>query len=205
MAKHKDPTNNNPRLPEMHIALCYNDLWNDFKTNNPQSIIKDVPTSALLNFMVDIHKKVEYAYSNTTIQKRIIRNLSHSLPEKDRQNVFNFIKKHDYPFIISHDTATYFYSLALSNYCSMDDFEDTDIELTEEEKTAAFKAILYCNQLWSDNQISEDLSNKDYIDLSILMDISICEYKFSKDFRPAIFKAIQFFPSVKKTLFFRNT
>lgn len=198
MSKRKDPTNNNPRLPEMHIALCYNDLWNDFKSTNPQCIIKDVPTVALLNFMVDIHKKVEYAYSNTAIQKQIIRELNQSLSKKDRQKVFNFIKKHDYPFLISHDTATYFYSLVLSEYCSMDDFEDTDIELTEEEKTVAFKAILYCNQLWSDNQVSEDLTNKDIIDLSILMDIPICEYKFSKDFRPAIFKAIQFFSFCEK-------
>lgn len=193
MGKRKDPINNNPILPEMHIALCYNALWNDYQSIDPQSIIKDVPTVALLNFMVDIHKKVEYAYSNTVIQKQIIRDLSQSLPKKDRKKIYNFIKNHDFPFLISHDTATYFYSLALSKFCSMDNFIDTNIELTEEEYTAAFKAILYCNQKWSDIQIAEDFSNLDVIDISILMDIPICEYKFNKDFRPAIFKAIQFF------------
>lgn len=142
MSKHKDPTNSNPNLPEMHIALCYNVLWKDYKSIDPLALINDMPTVALLNFMVDIHKMVEYAYSDTATQKQIIRDLISYLPVKDRQKVFQFIRRHDFPFLISHDTAIYFYSLALSNYCSMDDFEDTDLELTQEEKLSSFKAIL---------------------------------------------------------------
>lgn len=204
MGKHKDPTNNNPNLPEVHTALCYNDLWKNYKSIDPLALINDMPTVALLNFMVDIHKKVEYAYSDTATQKQIIRDLISYLPVKDKQKVFHFFKRHDYPFLISHDTAIYFYSLALSNYCSMDDFEDTDLELTQEEESSSFKAILYCNQLWSDSQVADDLSNMDVIDLSILIDIPISEYKFNKDFRPQIFKAIQFFSFCEKDPNFKN-
>lgn len=180
-------------MPELHVAIGYSDVWNDFDTIDPMEIIKNIPTVPLLKYMVDIHKRVEYAYSDTRSQIQLIRDLNQNLDKNSKKKVFAFINRHDFPFLISHETAVYFYSLVMSKYCSLDKFEDIELELLGNEKEAACKALLYCNQMWTDTQIANNASNMDVIDLSIFVDIPISEYKFHKDFRPQIFKAIQLF------------
>lgn len=81
------------------------------------------------------------------------------------------------------------YRLALQSYCPLEQGDDSDICMDEFEPI--FKALLYCNKIWTDQQLSKD--KHPLSDMLLKMDIPIVESKHYKDFRPQLYKANQFF------------
>lgn len=73
MKLHNNPINST--LPDVHVAISYSVLYRDYDTVNPYLFIKDIPTLALLNFVVTLQNRVLYAVSDYTTQKQMIREM----------------------------------------------------------------------------------------------------------------------------------
>ena len=47
------------------------------------------------------------------------------------------------------------YRLALQNYTSLEP-DDDYVDLCEDEYESVYKALLYCNQVWTDGQLDDE-------------------------------------------------
>ena len=52
MKLHNNPIH--PALPDVQVAIGYSVLYNDYDKVDPYLLIKDIPTLALLNFVVTL-------------------------------------------------------------------------------------------------------------------------------------------------------
>ena len=189
-----------PALPDVQVAISYSVLYNDYDKVDPYLLIKDIPTLALLNFVVTLQNRVLYAVSDYTTQKQMIRKMCPWLDATARRKVWQFLKNHNMPLLMSCDTSFLMFRLALSNYVPFESDDDM-LDLCQDEMEGAYKAILYCNQKWTDIGWSYNCSEKinlarDTLSLakiSVRVDLPIVEFKLSKDFRTQFHKAIQFF------------
>lgn len=185
-------------LPDVHVAITYSTVYDDYLSVDPTSIIKDIPTLAMLHFVIQLQNKVLYALSDTKTQRQMVLTLAGALTNKEeRKNVWRFLREQKFPFLISCDTTLLFFRLALSNYVPLE--EGGEIELYEDEKEAVYKALLYCNQKWTDkpienNNIGEIMNDPmGLTKLSVRIDLPIVEFKLYKDFRTQLYKAFKFF------------
>ena len=180
-------------MPEVFVAISYKDIYSDFDTVNPEDFIRDIPTIPLLKFIVKRFNKVLYAFSDTTTQLSLLREFNPKLLKETRNKVFKYTKRHHNKVLIyTHESVTMFTQIALQNYVSLENEEDDYIAEDEYEKI--YKTILYCNQIWTDYQLkSDEVKEKSLIDVSILIDLPIIEFKRFKDFRYQLFKALRFF------------
>lgn len=55
MGFYKD--SNKSALPDMQVAISYSVLYNDYDKVDPTLFIKDIPTLAILNFVVELQNK----------------------------------------------------------------------------------------------------------------------------------------------------
>ena len=46
------------------IAIGYKDLWDDYDTVDPLSLLKDAPTIGVLDFIVERQNEVLFAFSD---------------------------------------------------------------------------------------------------------------------------------------------
>ena len=51
------------------IAIGYKDLWDDYDTVDPLSLLKDVPTVGVLDFIVERQNEVLFAFSDIEAHK----------------------------------------------------------------------------------------------------------------------------------------
>lgn len=198
MKLHNNPIH--PALPDVQVAISYSVLYNDYDKVDPYLLIKDIPTLALLNFVVTLQNKVLYAISDFTTQKQMIQEMCPWLDAKARRKAWLFQKNNNMPLLMSCDTSFLMFRLALSNYVPFEP-DDNILDLCQDEMEGAYKAILYCNQIWTDIGWSNDCGKK--IDpekdplflakVSMRVDLPIVEFKLHKDFRTQFYKAIQFF------------
>lgn len=70
MGFYKD--SNKSALPDMQVAISYSVLYNDYDKVDPTLFIKDIPTLAILNFVVELQNKVLFAISDVTTQRCMI-------------------------------------------------------------------------------------------------------------------------------------
>lgn len=198
MKLHNNPIH--PALPDVQVAISYSVLYNDYDKVDPYLLIKDIPTLALLNFVVTLQNKVLYAISDFTTQEQMIQEMCPWLDAKARRKAWLFQKNNNMPLLMSCDTSFLMFRLALSNYVPFEP-DDNILDLCQDEMEGAYKAILYCNQIWTDIGWSNDCGKK--IDpekdplflakVSMRVDLPIVEFKLHKDFRTQFYKAIQFF------------
>lgn len=84
------------------------------------------------------------------------------------------------------------------------DASDTELNLCQDEYEAVFKALLYCNQRWTDEQM-DGLSNpSDLTEISVRVDLPIVEFKYHKDFKAQVYKAIQFFKFAESDNYYKT-
>ena len=115
-------------LPAVHVAITYSTVYDDYLSVDPTSIIKDIPTLAMLHFIIQLQNKVLYALSDTKTQRQMVLTLAGALTNKEeRKNVWRFLREQKFPFLISCDTTLLFFRLALSNYVPLE--EGDEIEL----------------------------------------------------------------------------
>jgi len=181
------------RQPDMFIAIGYDDVYDDFDKVNPLEILDEIPTEVTLKFVVERYSKTYYAPNDIATHRQHIREFCKYLPKDKRVKVWNFIKRIEksgnYVSMYSAMGCTMIYRLALQSFVPLEEDDDTDVCDDEYEKI--FKALLYCNKMWTDQQL-----NKNHFpmsDLFLKMDIPVVESKRYKDFRPQLYKANQFF------------
>lgn len=187
-------------LPDVQIAISYSTLYNDYDKVNPYQFIKDIPTLAVLNFVVTLQNKVLYAISDVATQRCMIKEMCPWLDVRARRKAWMFQKDNKNPLLMSCDTSFLMFRLALSNFVPFEP-DDHELDLCEDEMEGVYKAILYCNQKWTD--IGWSIGNIGKINikndsmflakLSMRVDLPIVEFKAHKDFRTQFYKAIQFF------------
>lgn len=193
MKKNKNNKDTNPRKPSIFIAIGYEEIYDDFDVVNPLDLLADVPTVAVLKFVAEKFSSVFYAQTDVVNQRQYIWNFCPYLPKEVRQKVWSFIKRIEkggnHVFIYGAMGCQMVYRLALQKNVPLG--ENDDIELCKEEYEPVFKALLYCNSIWTNQQLSK--GNFTIGDLSLKMDIPIAENKHYKDFRPQLYKASQFY------------
>lgn len=179
--------------PTLFIAIGYDSVYDDFTEVNPLELLEGIPTAVILKFVSEHYASIFYAQSDVNTQRQHIREFCPYLPKKERQRVWKFIKDTErignYVFLYGSTGCQMLYRLALQKYTPIE--ADGDVELCEEEYEPLFKAILYCNKVWTDKQLNKE--NSSLRDVSLTLDVPIVEGKQYKDFRPQLYKAHQFF------------
>lgn len=181
------------RQPVTFVAIGYDDVYDDFNEVNPLKLLDGIPTEVVLKFVAEKYSSIFYAQSDVIAQRRHIRDFCPYLPLPKRKKTWNFIKNIEasgnHVFLYSAMGCMMTYRLALQSYCPLEQGDDSDICMDEFEPI--FKALLYCNKIWTDQQLSKD--KHPLSDILLKMDIPIVESKHYKDFRPQLYKANQFF------------
>lgn len=200
----KKDTSYHKAVPTTLCALSYNDIYDDYDSVNVHLILGRIPTVSVVHHVAKLQFRVAYILGNTEEQIRIIREFCPYLPQKVRLKVSKFIKEHyNQVSFIESSTCFYLYALALQNFQQYD-ASDTELNLCQDEYEAVFKALLYCNQRWTDEQM-DGLSNpSDLTEISVRVDLPIVEFKYHKDFKAQVYKAIQFFKFVEKDNYYKT-
>ena len=191
----------NYSLPSVVVALSYDVVYDDYDTIDVSSLIKGIPTVCILNFATALEGKTHYQFNYQPSQRNLIFNMCKYLDSNARRRVRKFMSNHSEVMLISTETLFYVCGLALQNYEPIDSTEK-DFLLYEDEFEKVYKAILYFNKKWTDDQVRGNAMN--IIDISLLVDIPIVEFKLYKDFRPQLYKAIQFFIFCSNDTHYKN-
>ncbi len=180
--------------PSLFIAVSYKELYDDFDMVNPFDLIKEIPTVVIVKFVAEHYANVMYAGADWRKQRRDVLNMYQHLPADVKKKLMAHVKcwekQGNHVFLFGHEGCMMLYRLALQNYTPLEP-EDDYVDLCEDEYESVYKALLYCNQVWTDGQLDEN--DKEFVDMSIKLDMPIVEYKLFKDFRPQLYKANQFF------------
>lgn len=181
------------RQPTMFVAIGYDEVYDDFAKVNPLELIEGIPTVVILKYVAEKYASVFYSQSDRSSQRNLIYGFCPHLPPEKRQRVWRFVRSTiasgNHVFLFGAPGCLMLYRLALQTYTPLE--EDDDVELCEDEYEPLFKALLYCNKLWTDQQVN--LKLRSVGDISLKIDIPIVEGKQYKDFRPQLYKAHQFF------------
>lgn len=192
------------RQPVMFVAIGYDDVYDDFNNVNPNKLLDGIPTEVVLKFVAEKYSSIFYAQSDVVAQRRHIRDFCPYLPLPRRKKTWNFIKSIEasgnHVFLYSAMGCMMTYRLALQSYTPLEQGDDTDVCIDEFEPI--FKTLLYCNKLWTDQQLNKDKNSLS--DMLLKMDIPIVESKHYKDFRPQLYKANQFFTFSENDPTFKN-
>ena len=197
-------------IPDCHIVLAYDDIYDDYSTIDPKILIEGIPTIPLLRYVVRCQNEIMYAVSDLTTQRRMLVEISRYLPKDLKNKVRLFLRRHRKTIYMTVDTALLMYSLALSNFREMN-ADDDCLELCEDEMSKTFKAIMYCNKKWLDigyghqTPLSETIKNDNMGLAKILLrlDLPISEFKYYKNFKTQLYKAIKYFQFCENDLTFR--
>ena len=177
------------------IVIGYNDIYNDYKSVNVHELLRGIPTLSLLHYITKQISKTTYSLGDPDLQRRILDETKSYLPKGVKRKVENFMFKHKYITYINFYGSILFMGLALQNYTPQE-YDDEELSICQDEYEAVFKAVIYCNQRWTDEQIGnvtiED-RGIDVISLYLLIDLPIVEFKLHKDFKAQLYKAICFF------------
>lgn len=203
------PKMNISPIPDAYICLSYDIIYDDYTTVNPVDFIKEIPTLPMLHFVVGLQNKVLYAFSDISTQKQMIYGMCGFLKMEEKQRVWQFLKKNQNVIFITNTTSLLFFQLALSNYEALGNGEDCTF-LYPDEIVNIYKALLYCNQKWTNQQMVNagklihdgEQYPLDLIGLSLHLDLPIVEFKLYKDFKTQFYKAICFFEFCEKDKLF---
>ena len=181
------------KIPEVFVAIGYDEVYDDFESMKPMALLDGIPTVSVLEFVAKEYARVFYAQSDKTTQRHQIYDFCPFIPANKRKRVWNFVNRtiadSHHPFIYGAMGCRMLYRLALQSYTPLD--PDDDAQLCRDEYEPLFKALLYCNKLWTDHQLSKDKFS--LADILLKMDIPVVEGKQYKDFRPQLYKADRFF------------
>ena len=191
--------NKSPQMADVHVAISYNILYSDYDTVDPYSFIENIPTLPMLNFVVGLQNQVIFSISNTSVQRKMIQDMCPWLEIKERKKAWEFQKDQSFPLLITCDTTFLFFRLALSRFVQMEQGDD-ELDLCDDEMLGVYKALLYCNQKWTDAaspnindmQLGMKTDPMYLTKLSVKIDLPIVEFKQHKDFRTQFVKAVHF-------------
>lgn len=195
-------------LPDVIVCLSYSQIYDDFSAVDPKSFLYNIPTFDLLYEILKYENEIHYCLHDPDFDNRIIRKLISVFDQNERERLIHSIKKHKNLTFINAEGTLRFVRLALSCYTP----QRKGFVFDENHRKLAFKAYLYCNQLWTDECLK--VSNSTYqrfrqssksalIDISLKIEIPYSEFKYFKDFRTQLYKAIKLFEFAETNAFFK--
>ena len=180
--------------PKTIVGIGYKDICDDYDNVDIHSLLVDIPTVSLLNFVIKQNNRVIYSFSSSDKQRQILHETCKYLDGDTRKKVHKFMSQHPWISYIDSTGCILFMGLALQNF-TLHAPDDTELSICQDEYEAVFKAMIYCNQRWIDEQAEgiRALSNPSREDISMLIDLPIVEFKQHKDFIFQLYKACCFF------------
>lgn len=194
-------------LPDLIVCLSYSQIYDNYSQVDPKSFLHDIPTFDLLQYILGLENKTHYTLHNPELDREIIGKLIEHLYENERERLLKSISRHKSLTFINAEGTLRFVRLALSCFTP----ERSGFVLESNHLKSIFKAYLFCNQLWTDEFVKVDKTTfpgihqtrkSALIDISLKMDIPYSEFKFFKDFRTQLYKAIKLFEFAEKNAFF---
>lgn len=183
-------------IPEIIVALSYSQLYNDFDTANPKTFLEGIPTYDALCFILKMECDVHYTLHNPDEDIKHIQILYNLCNGEEQSRIKSCIRKQGRNLtLINTEGSMRFVRLVLSCFTP----EDEAYKLSNEDIKRVFKAYLYCNQIWTNEQLNNRAFGfHNIVDASLRIDLPFSEFKFFKDFRTQMYKAIRFFQYAEK-------
>ena len=190
-------------LPQIIVCLSYSQIFDDYTQVDPKSFLRNIPTFDLLLTILGYENQIHYRLHDPEFDNKIIELLYGVLDESERVRLNRSIRKHHNLTFINAEGTLRFVRLALSCFTP----QRKDFELDESHMKKIFKAYLYCNQVWTDECVKVNRTTypgvnqtikSALIDISLKIDIPYSEFKFFKDFRTQLYKAIKLFEYAEK-------
>lgn len=182
-------------MPDIWVVIGYDGIYDDYKTVKVHELLKDIPTLSLLHYITQQINKIVYSVGDQNLQRSMLYETSKYLPKEVRNRIRRFMGQYKSINYIEFYGSTLFMGLALQNFTPHEE-DDKELSLCQDEYETTFKAIIYCNQRWTDEQLRDlNIKNKDLdvVSMSLLIDLPIVEFKLHKDFKVQMYKAICFF------------
>lgn len=181
-------------IPEIFVVLGYDGIYSDYKSVKAHDLLKNIPTLSVLYYITQKTNQITYSSGNQSLQRGMVHEMNQYLPKTVRKQVQEFIWKHKAISYIDFYGSILLMGLTLQ-YFTPHEEDDKQLSLCQDEYEAVFKAVIYCNQHWTDKQ-SQGVNNrirKDIVSMSLLIDLPIVEFKLHKDFKAQLYKAFCFF------------
>lgn len=195
-------------LPDVIVCLSYSQIYDDFSIVDPKAFLQNIPTFDLLAVILSYENEIHYCLHDPEFDKRIIQQLLSVLDEDERNRLVHSITKHKNHTFINAEGTLRFVRLALSCYTP----QREGFVLEASHLKRLFQAYLYCNQLWTDEclrvnsstyQRFRESSRSALIDVSLRLEIPYSEFKYFKDFRTQLYKAIKLFEFAETNDYFK--
>lgn len=172
--------------PIILVSLSYDTLWNDFKSFDIKSSVSTIPYKSALKFLIKRVSKVYYSFGDYETNKGFIYEYRFYMQNDTdiTEKIDKFLVNQPYPVIITNEGSLLFCQLILQ--CGLKTNEERD--LTPDEIRSFYKALLYCNKVWLDIQ-QNGIQRLDLTTLSLKIDVPFSEFKYNKDFKPALYKS----------------
>lgn len=187
-------------IPDIFVTIGYKDIYDDYDNVDIHSLLADIPTVSLLNFVIELNNRVIYSPGSGDKQRQMLHETCEYLDSDTEKKVRKFMDRQlrsNYQInYIDNTGCILFMGLALQNFTPYAP-DDSELLICQDEYEAVFKAIIYCNQRWIDEQQKgiRAVSNPSWEDEDIymLIDLPIVEFKQYKDFIVQFYKAWCFF------------
>lgn len=187
-------------IPDIFVTIGYKDIYDDYDNVDIHSLLADIPTVSLLNFVIERNNRVIYSPGSGDKQRQMLHETCKYLDRDTKKKVRKFMDRQlrsNYQInYIDNTGCILFMGLALQNFTPYAP-DDSELLICQDEYEAVFKAIIYCNQRWIDEQQKgiRAVSNPSWEDEDIymLIDLPIVEFKQYKDFIVQFYKAWCFF------------
>ena len=178
-------------IPEVILALSYKQIYDDFAKVNPKDLIKGIPTFVVLSEILKLECDVHYTLHNPDEDHKHISDYYNICDTQERDKSKSAMKKHGRNLLLINTEGTLrFVRLALTCYVP----EVKGYKLTASDRKNIYKAYLFCNQIWTNEQLNNNVfAFSNFVDASLRIDLPFSEFKYFKDFRTQMYKSIHFF------------
>lgn len=178
-------------LPDIYVTLTYGCLYDDYDTVDVHKLLEGIPSICVLNFIVKEFYRVGYALTDSATQRNMIREICNHVKEEPKKRIWKFLNEHPYAILIECYGLLMLEALVLQNWTPAEP-DDDGLDLCEDEYEPVYKALLYCNQQWTNWQ-EKGFKKDNLTNVSLLIDVPVVEFKLHKDFETQMYKAIKFF------------
>ncbi len=190
-------------FPDVHVILSYDDIYGDFEDFNPHNVLQGIPSLTILDFAVRLQNKVFYRFSDDELQRSLIHEMMGCFDNGECKIIESFLNRHNKVILIHPEALLHLYGIIFSKFQQLEKGDNRSI-LSSEEYRKIYLVIMYCNAVWSKRQANINSGGTDLLDVSLQIEIPIVEFKYPKDFKVQLYKAIRLFTFFEATPYFRD-
>lgn len=184
-----DKRNVSNDFPEAIVLIGFRDIFGDNPKDNYKTLLKDVPLIVALTEVLKSQLSIHFTMYDVERHRQLLDTLYPTLEKPQRRALSQFCKRNAPNVTFFNTDATLHFCFEAIRYCC--DMEEDDNQLTpyREERLNIIKAYSRCSQEFVESQKIDD----NIRDTLLLLDLCGSEFKFHKDFKPAVYKATRFF------------